>query len=68
MHPEIDFSVMIDITSHTVSYRSIKDDIDLGKDIASKFGGGGHPKSAGSIFSKDIVINIVEKIFSEKGN
>ena len=59
---------MIDMGSHTVSYRSIKDDINLGKDIASKFGGGGHPKSAGSIFSKDIVMNIVEKIFSEKGN
>lgn len=66
MHPEIDFAAMIDMGDYTVSYRSIKDDIDLGKDIAMKFGGGGHPKAAGSTFSKDIAMDIINKIFIER--
>ena len=63
MHPEIDFVATIDIDGCTVSYRTVKDDIDLGKDIAKLFGGGGHPKSAGSKFDQSIKLDIVEKIF-----
>lgn len=62
IHPEIDFVAMIDM-SGTVSYRSVKDDIDLGKDIAKVFGGGGHPKAAGSRISNEIKMNIINKIF-----
>ena len=64
MHPEIDFVAMIDIDDCTVSYRTIKDDIDLGKDVAAKFGGGGHPKAAGSEFSVDVQFKTIEKIFA----
>ena len=49
----------------TVSYRTVKEDIDLGKDVASLFGGGGHPKAAGSEFSQTIKLKIVGKIFGE---
>lgn len=63
IHPEIDFVVMIDLADCTVSYRSVKDDIKLGEDIASKFGGGGHPKAAGSKFSQDMQKKIFELIF-----
>ena len=63
IHPEIDFVVMIDIADCKVSYRSVKDDIKLGEDIASKFGGGGHPKAAVSEFSKDMQEKIFEMIF-----
>lgn len=62
LHPEIDFVAMIDIGSKTVFYRTIKDDIDLGK-IAKEFGGGGHPKAAGSQFSVDVQFKTIEKIF-----
>lgn len=62
MHPEIDFVVMIDMNG-TVSYRTIKEDLDLGQGIAKKFGGGGHPKAAGSQFSKEILLKTVEEIF-----
>lgn len=62
MHPEIDFVAMIDING-TVSYRTIKDDVNLGKDIVAMFGGGGHAKAAGSRFSKDIQLKIVREIF-----
>lgn len=62
MHPEIDFIAMIDMDG-TVSYRTIKDNLDLGQRIAKQFGGGGHPKAAGSQFSKEILLKIVEEIF-----
>ena len=65
LHPEIDFVAMIDVESCTVSYRTIKDDIDLGQDVAKLFGGGGHPKAAGSPFDKEILLGIVRKIFME---
>ena len=63
MRPEIDFVAMIDM-SGTVSYRTVKDDIDLGKDVASLFGGGGHAKAAGSRFAgaQFDVINSIFKI------
>lgn len=63
MHPEIDYVAMIDMGSKTVSYRTVKDDIDLGKDVAQLFGGGGHPKAAGSEFSVDVQFKVIEKIF-----
>lgn len=54
MNTEIDMVAMIDIAHNVVSYRTIRDGIDLGKDIAKRYGGGGHPKAAGSQFSKTI--------------
>ena len=62
IHPELDLVAMINMDG-IVSYRSIKDDIDLGKDIAQVFGGGGHPKAAGSQFSREIQMEIIRKIF-----
>lgn len=63
IHPEIDFVAMIDMDG-TISYRTIKDDIDLGKDVAALFGGGGHPKAAGSRFSEEIKLKLVGEIFN----
>ena len=63
LHPEIDFIVMIDMGNKTVSYRAVKEDIDLGKDVAQLFGGGGHPKAAGSEFSENVQFKVFEKIF-----
>lgn len=65
MHPEIDFVAMIDIDGCTVSYRTVKEDIDLGKDVASLFGGGGHPKAAGSEFSQTIKLKVIGEIFGQ---
>lgn len=62
MHPEIDFVAMIDMDG-TVSYRTIREDLDLGQRVAKQFGGGGHPKAAGSQFSKEIMLKTVEEIF-----
>lgn len=63
MHPEIDYVAIIDIADGTVSYRTVKDDIDLGKDVAKVFGGGGHPKAAGSQISKEVQLKVIENIF-----
>ena len=63
LNPEIDFIVMIDMGNKTVSYRAVKEDIDLGKEVAQLFGGGGHPKAAGSEFSKEIQLKTIEEIF-----
>lgn len=62
MRPEIDFVAMIDM-SGTVSYRTIKNDIDLGKDVAKLFGGGGHAKAAGSIFANGVQFDVINSIF-----
>lgn len=62
LNPELDFIVIIN-PSTSVSYRTIKDNVDLGKDIAKVFGGGGHPKAAGSPISEDIREKIIDFIF-----
>lgn len=51
LHPEIDFIAMINPNTGIVSFRTVREDINLGKDIAAKFGGGGHAKAAGCQFS-----------------
>jgi oligoribonuclease NrnB/cAMP/cGMP phosphodiesterase (DHH superfamily) len=63
LNPDIDFIAMIDMGTKTVSYRTVKEDIDLGNDIAKLYGGGGHPKAAGSEFSNDIQFKTIENIF-----
>lgn len=63
IHPEIDFVAIIDMGNQRVSYRTIKDDIDLGRDVAALFGGGGHQKAAGSNFDATILPNVVKEIF-----
>lgn len=62
LHPELDFVVLINMSTLTVSYRTVKDDLDL-SDIAKGFGGGGHPKASGSRFDVSIVNDILNNIF-----
>lgn len=62
LNPELDFIVIINVAK-AVSYRGIKDNIDLGKDIAKIYNGGGHPKAAGSQISDEIRENIINMIF-----
>ena len=60
-HPELDFIAIIDPSS-SVSYRGVKDNIDLGQ-FAKIYGGGGHPKSAGSQISENVRNRVLEIIF-----
>ena len=62
LHPELDFVVLINMSTLAVSYRTVKDDLDL-SDIAKRFGGGGHPKASGSRFDALIVNDMLNNIF-----
>ena len=62
LHPELDFVVLINMSTLTVSYRTVKDDLDLSA-IAKGFGGGGHPKASGSRFDVSIVNDMLNNIF-----
>lgn len=63
-HPELDFAAIINLSYKTVSFRTVKDDVDVSL-IAKKFGGGGHKKAAGAqIGNGDEVIGLIlNKIF-----
>lgn len=64
LHPELDYIAMIDMGYGVVSYRTIRDDIDLGEEIAHSFGGGGHRKAAGSTFdARDMSYIVLGNIF-----
>ena len=62
LHPELDFVVLINMSALTVSYRTVKDNLDLSA-IAKGFGGGGHPKASGSRFDASIINDMLNNIF-----
>ena len=62
LHPELDFIAMINVGGG-VSCRTIKEDINLGTDIAGVFGGGGHAKAAGLPVGDEIRKMVIQKIF-----
>ncbi|WCK54009.1 oligoribonuclease [Aneurinibacillus sp. Ricciae_BoGa-3] len=62
-HPEVDFIAMVNV-GRVISYRTVKEDINLG-DIAGVFGGGGHQKAAGSPVAPELREKIVHLLFSE---
>lgn len=64
LHPELDYIAMIDVAGRKVSYRTVKDDIDLGKEIAHAYGGGGHAKAAGSTFGEEVWFDIFARLFT----
>ncbi|MFS1518602.1 DHH family phosphoesterase [Bacillus sp. SCS-151] len=65
-NPEFDFIVIINIASNKVSYRGVKENVDLGEDVAKVFGGGGHPRAAGSQFDGEMVDDLIRKVFNIK--
>lgn len=66
LHPDLDAVVLINMKGR-VSFRSEKEGVDVGKDLASLFGGGGHKGAAGSEFDKDELTNMVLKnLFKEE--
>ena len=64
MNPELDFIAIVG--QKAISYRTVKDNIDLSK-FAKKYGGGGHPKASGSPVDKDTIISFINNIFGTKG-
>lgn len=58
---DLDFIIIINM-SRGISYRTTKDNINLGK-IAKVYGGGGHPKSAGSSIDDRIKQDLIDALF-----
>lgn len=46
-------------------FRTIRDDLDIGKDIAAPIGGGGHPKAAGAPLGEEIREHIVNMLINK---
>lgn len=64
-NPDLDFIAIVD-PSYGVSYRTVKDDINLGEDVAKFFGGGGHPKAAGNQLPVNFVDHSLYLLFGEE--
>lgn len=62
LHPEVDFVLLIDMGRGGISFRADKDGIDLGKDFASLYGGGGHSKASGCPIRKIEVDELLETL------
>lgn len=61
MHPEIDLIAMI--SQNGISYRTVKDDINV-SEIAKYFGGGGHLKASGSSVPKECLEGFIFNLFN----
>ena len=64
MNPGLEYVAIVNISTGQVSYRTISDDINLGTEVAHAYGGGGHPKAAGSTFCiNNAIQNLIGFIF-----
>lgn len=61
---EIDFFMVINCKYLKLEFRTVKDGINLGKDIAPLFGGGGHPKAAGAELNDTILTGMVHTMLA----
>ncbi|MEZ2660240.1 DHH family phosphoesterase [Aneurinibacillus aneurinilyticus] len=62
LNPELDFIAIVNM-SRVISYRTIKEEVNLG-DVAAIFGGGGHAKAAGSPVPKEIRQAVTNLLFA----
>ena len=61
-HTEYDFMAIFNLSSNSFSFRTNRDDIDLGLEIAKPIGGGGHPKASGAPINSSLMDSIVKEI------
>lgn len=62
LNPKLAYIAIIDISEGKISFRTIKDNINLGDEIAHAYGGGGHPKAAGALLNPDTVEELINNI------
>lgn len=60
-YPDYDIIVYL-LHGNTLSFRTARDDIDLGNDICKPIGGGGHPKAAGATLPDHVLTEIINSI------
>lgn len=61
-YSELEFITIINMSNQSINFRSIHHQLDLGKDIASKIGGGGHPQAAGATVSSSYVKKVIDDL------
>lgn len=61
-NPNLDYVAMVNVGTYSISYRTIKENIDVGQ-VAKRYGGGGHQKAAGLDFHNHIVTQFINNIF-----
>lgn len=61
-HPDLDFSMMIDLGRNRVSLRGVRDDLDLGQISKQINNGGGHKKAAGFVLPKDFPFKVLDML------
>ena len=62
---DIDIIININLLRRTISYRTLKDDIDVATVFAEPLNGGGHSKAAGSSIPMDKINHIVNYILDD---
>ncbi|WP_252241566.1 DHHA1 domain-containing protein [Clostridium sp. ZBS18] len=60
LNPQYDLIIMIG--DKTISYRTVKDNVNCGE-IAKLFSGGGHPKASGSQISDKVKLEYIKSLF-----
>lgn len=61
-NPKMDYIALVDMGEQKISFRTTRNDLDLGK-VAKKYGGGGHPKAAGASFDDEKVMDFLSELF-----
>ncbi|MBN6186796.1 oligoribonuclease [Aneurinibacillus sp. BA2021] len=64
LNPELDFIAIVNM-SRVISYRTIREDLNLGE-VAAFFGGGGHAKAAGSPVPREVREAVTRMLFSPR--
>ncbi len=65
-YPEFDIMVGFSLVRNgEFSFRTVRDDIDLGADFANPIGGGGHPKAAGAPLSDHMLDRFINHLIDE---
>lgn len=60
-NPQYDFIAIVNAKQRTISYRGVRDDIDLGASVAKLYGGGGHAKACGSQIEHAVFANFIDE-------
>lgn len=62
LHTDLDFIAMADLGEGKLSFRTIREDLDLGQ-LAKQYGGGGHPKAAGAPIDEEKITEFLFGLF-----
>ncbi|MFT9596465.1 DHH family phosphoesterase [Mesobacillus sp.] len=61
-YPHLDYIAILNLGGKKISFRTIRDDVDVSV-VAGKFGGGGHAKASGCSMNKEAYNRYIEQVF-----